>query len=292
MKKLKYLLVFAFALHLQTSTLKSQSLPAYQIFDKNGTKVDFGLMVSTSAKTSVVLFGELHNNPISHWLQLELTKVLFDKVGDGLVLGAEMFEADTQLVIDEYFQGIIAERNFKAESRPWSNYETDYKPLLEFARQNGLPFIATNIPRRYAAVVGRQGFEGLELLSEEAKRWIAPLPPPYDPELPGYKSMLNMSGMPGRSSGNFPKAQAIKDATMAHFIFKNLNPKGVFVHYHGTYHSNNYEGIFWYLRQLDPSLKIVTVSTVEQDSVDALEQANLGLADFVIAVPKTMTKTY
>lgn len=275
-----------------STTASAQTLPAYQIFDKNGQKVDFGQMARASSNTAVVLFGELHNNPISHWLQLELTKALHESIGGNLVLGAEMFEADTQVVIDEYLKGIIAERNFKAESRPWNNYDTDYRPLVELARENNLPFIATNIPRRYAAVVNRQGFEGLDVLTDEAKRWVAPLPPPYDPELPGYKAMLEMMGMPGRSNENFPKAQAIKDATMAHFIHQNLNTQGVFIHYHGTYHSNNYEGIYWYLRQIDPDISIVTISTVEQDSVDVLDEANLGQADFIIAVPRTMTKTY
>lgn len=292
MKKIKYFLLLVTAVFLAPPMSKSQSLAAYQIFDQNGVKVDFGAMLGASSKTTVVLFGELHNNPISHWLQLELTKALFDQVGERLVLGAEMFEADTQTVIDEYLEGIIAERNFKAESRPWNNYETDYKPLVEFARAKQLPFIATNIPRRYAAIVNRQGFGGLDVLSAEAKRWIAPLPPLYDPELPGYKAMLEMPGMPGRSNENFPKAQAIKDATMGHFIFKNLKPGNVFIHYHGTYHSNNFEGIYWYLRQKDPALKIVTISTVEQESVGALDEPNFGQANFIIAVPKTMTKTF
>jgi uncharacterized iron-regulated protein len=292
MKTLKCAIVLAVSAFFITTTLWSQPLPAYQIFDKDGLKVDFGTMAESSSKTTVVLFGELHNNPISHWLQLELTKALFEKAGTDLVLGAEMFEADTQIVIDEYLNGTIAERNFKAEARPWNNYETDYKPLVEFARTNQLPFIATNIPRRYASVVNRQGFEGLEALTDEAKRFIAPLPPPYDPELPGYKAMLDMAGMPGRTNENFPKAQAIKDATMGHFIHQNLNGQGVFMHFHGTYHSNNFEGIFWYLKQIDPDIKIITISTVEQENIDFLEGKNLGQANFIIAVPQTMTKTY
>ena len=47
----------------------------------------------------MVLFGELHNNPISHWLQLELTEDLHAARGADLVLGAEMFEADNQLLL-------------------------------------------------------------------------------------------------------------------------------------------------------------------------------------------------
>lgn len=289
MKTFLLLLLFYF---FQLHFAPGQSLPAYHIFDRNGLKVDFGQMLEKSKHTKVVLFGELHNNPISHWLQYELSRQLAQSLGPNLVLGAEMFEADNQLILNEYLSGLINERNFLAEAKLWNNYSTDYKPLVELAKEKGIPFIATNIPRRYASLVNRKGFEGLDNLSAEAKKYMVTLPVAYDPNLAGYKAMLEMSGMPAHNTENFPKAQAIKDATMAHFIYKNLNRNGVFIHYHGTYHSNNYEGIFWYLRRLDKNLNIVTISTVEQNNVDTLDPDNFGLADFIIAVPKTMTKTY
>ncbi len=287
----KIALVLLISIYFSNFAL-GQALQAYQLFDRQGQKVDFGLLLEKSVQTQVVLFGELHNNPISHWLQYELSRELAQRFGQNLVLGAEMFETDNQLILNEYLSGLINERNFIAEAKLWNNYATDYKPLVELAKEKGLNFIATNIPRRYAAIVNRKGFEGLESLSTEAKRYIAPLPPAYNPDLPGYKAMLEMSGMPAHNSENFPKAQAIKDATMAHFIYKNLNPNGLFVHYHGTYHSNNFEGIYWYLRLANQNLRIVTISTVEQADISTLEEASIGLADFIIAVPKTMTKTF
>jgi len=269
-----------------------QQLKAYQLYDKNGIETDFGSLVQAASQTDVVLFGELHNNPISHWLQLELTMALHELKGNNLVLGMEMFESDDQLKIDEYFSGLIAERNFRQDARFWNNYNTDIKPLVEFARENSLRLIATNIPRRYAALVNREGFEGLERLSFEGKQFVAPLPVAYDAELPAYKAMLSMGGMSAHSNENFPKAQAIKDATMAHFILKNFHADNVFIHFHGTYHSNNYEGIVWYLKQYRPQNRMVTIATVEQQDVNALDDQNKGLADFIIAIPNTMTKTY
>ncbi|MBW6480087.1 MAG: ChaN family lipoprotein [Bacteroidales bacterium] len=274
------------------STLSAQNLKAYQIFDKNGQPVTFSNIVDVAVESDIVLFGELHNNPISHWLQLELTMALHKHTSENLVMGMEMFEADDQLIIDEYFSGLISERNFLSEARLWNNYNTDIRPLLEFARENELLFIATNIPRRYAALVNREGFEGLEKLSSEALRFVAPLPVAYDPELPGYKAMLEMTGMPAHANENFPRAQAIKDATMAHFIMKNFSPGNTFIHFHGAFHSNNYEGIVWYLQRLQSDLKLMTISTVEQDQVGELNEEYLNQADFIIAVPATMTKTY
>ena len=102
-----------------------------------------------------------------------------------------------------------------------------------------------------------------------------------------------MGDMPAHVSKNLPKAQAIKDATMAHFILENLEEGNIFLHLNGAYHSNNDEGINWYLRYYSESpLEIMTISTVEQESAESLQGENHGLADFIIVVPSTMTKTY
>jgi uncharacterized iron-regulated protein len=291
MKIIRYLLVMV--MFVSFTAMKTGN-PAYNLFSNKDKDTKYKRLLKDAAKADIILFGELHNNPINHWLQLELTKDLHKIFGEDLVLAAEMFEADNQLLLDEYLSGTIRQRNFEAEAKLWNNYSTDYKPLVEFAKENNLKFVASNIPRRYAAVVHQRGFEGLDDLQDEAKRYIAPLPVLYDAELPGYKGMLEMmSGMGGgHANSNLPKAQAIKDATMAHFILKNRQPGQVVLHYHGTYHSNNYEGIYWYLKKLDPDLNILTIATVEQDEIDSLEEENSGLADYTICIPASMTKTY
>ena len=129
---------------------------AYQLFNIKGGKEKYKALLKDALDADIVFFGEQHNNPISHWMQLELTQDLYAEKQDNLLLGAEMFEADNQLLIDEYLSGKIREKNFEQEARLWKNYKTDYKPLLEFARENNLRFVATNIPRRYASVVQKQ----------------------------------------------------------------------------------------------------------------------------------------
>ena len=240
------------------------------------------------SKTDVVLFGEHHNNSIIHWLQLEATKDLSNK--RELTLGAEMFEADNQIQLNEYLSGRIDQKAFDTVARLWNNYKTDYKPLVDFAKKNKLKFIATNIPRRYASKVFRGGFEVLEKLSSEEKEWMAPLPIKYDATLPGYVKMKSMMG--GHGGDNLPKAQAVKDAAMGYFILKNREQEKLFVHYNGSYHSDNFEGIYWYLKQDEPNLNIVTISISEQESIKKLKEENKQTADFIIAVPSSMTKTY
>lgn len=269
--------------------------PAYKLYDSEGKIVKYEKMLNRLSSADVVFFGELHDNPIAHWLEYEVTAGLYEIIRDRLVLGAEMFETDNQLLIDEYLRSEYEADKFEAEVKLWKNYRTDYRPLVEFARKNNLPFIATNVPRRYASMVSRGGFEELDSLTAEAKKYLAPLPVSYDPELKCYKDMLSMQGMPGmgaRPNQNLPKAQAVKDATMAHFIAENLRPGKVFIHYNGAYHSDNYLGIVHYLKLYRPEVKVATITTVLQEDITDLEEENRGLADFIVAVPVTMTRTY
>ena len=280
-----------------TNVSSAQDKPAYNLFTGEGKKTDYGKMLKEVLKADVIFFGELHDNPIAHWLELELTMDLFSEKGSNLVLAAEMFETDNQLLIDEYFSGTIKESSFESEVRLWNNYKTDYKPLLNLAKDNNLRFVASNIPRRYASVVASGGFEALNKLSPEALKFIAPLPVDYDPELPCYKDMLSMGGQIGGPMAkgvneNLPKAQAIKDATMANSISKNLGPSQTLIHYNGSYHSDRYMGIIWYLNKYKPGLKITTITTVLQDETDKMEDDSKGKADFVIVVPASMTRTY
>lgn len=265
--------------------------PAYQFFKPNGKKTDYDKLLAEARKADIVLFGELHTNPIAHWLQYELTRDLATNAQQALVLGAEMFEADGQLLLDELLAGAVAEKKFEDDMRLWKNYATDYKPLVGLALEFKLPFVATNIPRRYASKVFTNGLESLQSLSPEAQRYIAPLPIAYPDTLACYKKMLDMPGMGGHNAANLPKAQAAKDATMAHFILKNWAPGKTFVHYHGTYHSDYHQGIAWYLQQARPGLRILTIATVEQATLDSLEAEHETKADFVLVVPKSMTQT-
>ncbi len=267
----------------------SMDKPAWKLFDKTGKECNYQNLLDEASKADVILFGELHDNAISHWLQYELLSDLYNKNRGQVILGAEMFETDNQLLLNELIEGQISLKNFEAEAKLWPNYSTDYKPLVEFALEHHISFIGTNIPRRYAASVNRKGFEALDSLSDQAKSLIAPLPISYDSALPSYKAMMNMGGHVG---ANLPKAQAIKDATMAWNILKYKPQESIFLHFNGAYHSDNFEGIVWYLKKYNPHLNILTITTVEQDKMDSLQQENIGKANFIILVPQSMTKTH
>ena len=273
----------------------AQNKSGYVIYNAKGKKVSYKKMMKTLGKSEVTLFGEYHDNPISHWLELEVTKDLAAKYD--IVLGAEMIERDNQDALDLYLADSINQKGFDTTARLWNNHKTDYKPLVDFAKDSGYQFIATNIPRRYASLVYKKDFAALDTLSDEEKSWIAPLPIPYDPTLPRYQAILKMMGDHG--SPKLIKAQAIKDATMAHSIVTAMDSwlcdicdDHKFIHYNGSFHSDYYEGIYWYIKQYRPQTSIATIATVTQADVSKLDEESKGRADFIICVDEDMTRTY
>mgnify|MGYP002620790808 FL=1 len=276
-------------IHLLTNA--NPNKPAYIIFNNVGEIATYEDIVTSSLQNELIFFGELHNNPIAHWLQLELTRDLyFADTTSVLRLGFEMFEADQQVLLDEYAAGYLSTANFERETRLWNNYKTDYKPLVEFGKSKSLPLIATNIPRRYASLVYSRGLEVLDNLSELTQSWIAPLPIEVDLTLPGYKSIMDAAM--GHGGENLPKSQAVKDATMAWFILQYHRAGDRFIHYNGSYHSDNYEAIVWYVKRDAPETKILTITTIEAVDPAKVDVELLGKADFTIVVPSNMTKTY
>lgn len=270
------------------SQLCAQHKKAYTIYTSDGTETDYFNMLEQVKQSDITLFGEQHNSAIAHWLQFELTSDLIKH--NGVTLGAEMFERDNQEQLNQYLNGEIDQKGLDSLARLWSNYKTDYAPLVNLAQENKINFIATNIPRRYASQVFRNGFKALDSLSIEEKNWIAPLPIAFDPELPTYKNILTMMGEHG--TPELVKAQAIKDATMAYSILENKKENSIFLHFNGAYHSDYYEGILWYLKLSEPDLKYIVISTVNQKDISNLENKHIGKGDFIIVVDENVTKTY
>lgn len=282
-KKLLIILLFLFTL-----SSFSQKKESHVIYNAKGKKVSYKKMLKTIAKKDIILFGESHNNPISHWLQYEVTTDLNNT--NQLILGAEMFEADNQEALNDYLSGKIDAKALDTLTRLWRNYKTDYAPLVNFAKKNKLTFVATNIPRRYASMVHKNGFSILDSLPSKEKEWIAPLPMPFDPEIETYKNILKLIGDHG--TPELVMAQATKDATMAYFILKNLKVNHTLLHFNGSFHSNYYEGILWYIKRERPNIKYATITTVSQENVHKLLEEHKNKADFIICVDNNMTTTY
>ncbi len=288
----------------------AQAAPeAYRLYGKDGQPVAYADMVKDLAQQDAVFVGEMHNCPICHWLERRLLQSLHqacaaegsakkgkkEAAPKGLAVGMEMFEADDQLVIDEYFAQQITADRFESEARFWPNYSTDYEPLVDFAYEHRLPLVATNVPRRYANSVKNHGIAFLDSLSDEAKRYLPPLPIPYQANEQATEAFGLMAAMGKGKSSNpewLSQSQALKDATMAWNTAQWLKKGYQMVHFNGNYHTAAGEGILTYLRHYAPKARCKTIYSVRQEDITALEEDYLGQADYYICVAEDMSTSY
>jgi len=149
------------------------------------------LAASASADVKVLLLGEVHDDAVTHKLQLEVLQSCADickQSGRRLVLSLEMFETDVQPVLDEYvLRRAIREADLLQDARPWGNYRSDYRPLVEFCKEHGVRVVAANAPRRYISHVSRKGCTSLRQLLSHAPSLEQQLPPlPLPPASEAY----------------------------------------------------------------------------------------------------------
>lgn len=316
MKKSLYisaLTVLLFSFVLKNDSLSDKNYVVHHT--KLNKVVGFQDIVSEMKNYDVVFLGEEHNDSVAHYLELELFKRMHEAFGNKTVLAMEMFETDCQIVLDEYLNGFIRERNFYKEARCWSNYR-DYKPMIEFAKANKLKVVAGNAPARYANMAARMGRNSLMDLSPAAKAFLPPLP--YDTASGAYYQKFVDLMSDGRNVGiknptdSTKKAnaapprtgpmyvlhsQSLWDATMAYSISKvyNDNKDAKVIQVNGRFHSDEGGGIVAQLKKYNPSLRILIVTCVNggkgfPEKIDFKE--NSKLADYVIYTDPSVPKTY
>jgi uncharacterized iron-regulated protein len=275
----------------------------YRVYDSKGNAVTLQTIVDSLEHADVLFVGETHDNPVAHLLEAELLRRADETYGPAstrrraLALSLEMFERDVQTVLDEYLAGLITERHFLLSSRPWKNYETDYKPLVEYARAHQLPVIAANAPARYVSRVSSEGAASLRALPQVAvKSWLPPLP--FAAASEGYAAKFNRfmgGGAQGQSNPHgglhLLEAQTLRDASMAYAISEYLK-RGrdpLVVQVNGSFHSEERMGVPEQLARYRSKARAVVVTIVPADTFPNFDAATQGrLGDFVIITERVL----
>jgi uncharacterized iron-regulated protein len=261
----------------------------FRIFDSKGAPATMDAVIAAIAESDAVFLGELHDDAVGHALQFEIFRRVVEKYAADrkIALSLEMFERDVQIVIDEYLANLIREDHFLLSSRPWGNYKTDYKPLVELAKARRLPVIAANAPRRYINMVSRNGRDALNGLSKDAKKWIAPLP--YGDPSPAYsakfKALMGPSAEAQMGLDKILASQSLWDATMADSVarFVKKNKKALVVHLNGGFHTENRLGTVEHFLKYRSKAKALVVTLRYEDDFRTFNPAkHNGLGDFVI----------
>ncbi|MCU0935303.1 MAG: ChaN family lipoprotein [Gammaproteobacteria bacterium] len=114
-------------------------------------------------RARVVFVGETHDRLDHHQNQLEVIQRLHAR-RPSIAIGMEFFQQPFQGVLDDYVAGRISERELLARSEYFDRWRFDYRlyrPILQYAREHGIPLVALNVPAELTSKVGREGIEGL-----------------------------------------------------------------------------------------------------------------------------------
>jgi len=251
-------------------------------------------IISSMDKADVLFFGEEHNDSTAHQLEYILFKKLSEKYPGKTALSMEMFESDSQTVLNEYLAGLIREENFTTDARVWPNY-ADYRPLIEYAKSYTIPVIAANAPERYTNMVNRLGLNSLSQLDATGKSYLPPLP--IDTATGQYYEKFGqiMGGHAAMPGMQMYQAQNLWDATMgwsiAKFIKSHRNYK--VLQLNGGFHSEEKLGIVVQLKHYDHKTRILTIAAYSDDSFDKPDWSKFKqMGDYVILTDPKLPKTF
>ncbi len=292
----KYMKIFGltiFTALILTATIFSQTPDDldrhFTVFDGKGNPSSLAAIIKALDGADAIFLGEQHDDSVGHSLEFEIFKQAVTQYSAKrkIALSMEMFERDVQIVVDEYLSSQITEAQFLASSRPWGNYKTDYRSLVELAKDKKLPVIAANAPRRYVNMVSRGGRETLSGLSKEAKTWLAPLPygEPSETYAKKFKALMGPSPEAQMGIDKILASQSLWDATMGNSVanFLKRNKQALVVHLNGSFHTESRLGTVDQLLKYWPKTTIIVVTMRYEDDFKTFDKSrDTDIGDFVI----------
>jgi uncharacterized iron-regulated protein len=282
------LITVLFLVALFSNLALSQTIQPYKVYSAKGKSVSEKKFLKSMNAADLVFFGEEHDNLIAHFLSLKLF-VNFAVENKFVTLGLEMFESDQQMSIDSLQNDQYDFSQFTEATSIWSNFESDYWPMMDTATALGAEVLATNIPRPWASALYHGGRDSLKQVLEGKEQFACSADFPLDVSLSQYAKLKEMAVHMGDK--NFVEAQAVKDATMAKFILESLRNGHKVFHLNGCYHSDFQQGILWYVQQGMKEVKSITFSVVTAESIDWSADYE-GKADFIFVIDQNFPRSY
>ncbi len=272
---------------------RARPLPALEdalrIWDSAaGEELALAQLLARLAQADVVFVGETHLDDTTHRFQAALLEGLIAQRARAVVLSLEMFERDVQPVLDEYLAGRLDERAFLAAARPWGNYASDYRPLVECAKAHDIPVIAANTPAALRRKLSSGGRAALDALAPEERRLlpaeILPASGAYwervDRATRGHMNFASLSEekrlFAGQNLWDNSMGAACAEALAAH-------PGATVVHVVGGFHTLHGDGTAAQLRLRAPAARVALVQVVPAAGLFAARpERDAGRADYLV----------
>ena len=261
--------------------------PATKVLDVSSLG-EIGGLIDELADDRVVFIGESHDRYEDHLSQLAIIQGLHER-GNPVAIGMEFFQQPFQDKLDAYVAGELSEEALLRETEYFERWRFDYRlyrPILRYAREQGIPLIALNLPREITDKVGDGGIASLSPAEVEL------IPSEIDRDAPGYQANLRMvfemhPKADDASFERFLEVQLLWDEGMAERAARWLraNPESQLIVLAGAGHVEYGRGIPSRLkRRLDAPMSVVMSGQQRP--------LNPGMADFLlypqpVGLPKT-----
>ncbi|MCH7870751.1 MAG: ChaN family lipoprotein [Planctomycetes bacterium] len=257
---------------------------------RTGRALSFDAFLDALADADVVFLGETHIDETTHRVELAVYEGLLARRNGKVILSMEMFERDVQPDLDAYLAGSINEAEFLSRARPWGNYRTAYRPMIEKARAVGQPVIAANFPRPLRRRIAMEGSEVLESLADEDKHQspaeLFANTPAYwrrvDNAIRSHRVMGGGGG--GGDEQRLYSTQSLWDNAMgeACAIALDRYPGRIVLHVNGGFHSAYWDGAVRQLQLRKPRAKVVTVAISPTSNPGVADVGGAPVADYVV----------
>lgn len=256
---------------------------------RTGARVGFEEMLDRLGEADAVFLGETHIDEATHRVELATYAGLLARRDGRVVLAMEMFERDVQPALDAYLSGTISEPVFLSQARPWSNYHTAYRPMIELAKSRRRPVVASNFPSTLRRTVASEGLAALdpkvrslapaELLANTPAYWRR-----VDNAVRGHASMMGPPA--GADDPRLTDAQSLWDNSMGESCALALraHPGHAVLHVNGGFHSEFWDGTARQFRLRAPDARIATMAVIPVANPSVEEIRGAPFADFVVFV--------
>jgi uncharacterized iron-regulated protein len=239
-----------------------------------GNAVD--ALVAAAAEIDIVVLGEVHDNPIHHALRgTVIGRLAKLRQAAGRPKPAVVFEhirTDQQPALDRF-----AELQRDAEGRGtaddllgfldwdatgWPS-QSMFKPLFTDVLQAHLPIVAGDAARDDIRKVARQGVTALDASLRERLKIADPLPAPLSTALMAELKISHCGLVPEAALKPMLTAQRYRDAHLADAVARAADTHGAAFLLTGNGHVRKDRAAPYYLAQMAPARKVLTVVLME-----------------------------
>ena len=273
----------------------------WRVFEaQTGKEIKWRDLQNRLSEARIIFMGEQHDDPASHRAERALLEAVFAS-HKNVTFALEMFERDQQTPLNDYLAGKIAETDLAKQAKLWPNYQTDYRPLIEFCKSRQIPVLASNAPARLVRRVGKEGLTAvLHDLSADDKKLIAgqihaPAIGSGDAYAKRFAAVMSEgsghgdgNAMPPETVQKFYEAQCVRDDTMAESVARLINENRTVLHLSGGFHVaaglGTAQRFLWRVPLAARDMRVVQIIPIKGSPKPAGDKAE---ADYLLYVPDT-----